>query len=112
MKKIIKILVATLIFVLVVWGSSLIKCELLTFLYGDQFNNIYRENTMLGDIEYLKVLKYSYKTAQVYYVSRNHLSGDILVFSKENGEWEYDHWKKTVWAKYGSADGYVWPYIR
>lgn len=110
--KTVKILATMLLFVLIIWFSSFIKCELLTSFYGEYFNSIYKENTMFGDIEYLKVLKYSNKTARVYYVSHDYLSGDILVFSKKNGEWEYDYWEKTVWAKYGSADGFVWPYIR
>ena len=101
-----------LLLFLLIWSASILKCEFLTYRYGYQFETIYRENTMMGDIDYLKVLSYSNSTARVYYVSKNRAAGDILVFSKQNGEWKYDYWDWTVWSKTGSADNFVWPYIR
>ena len=110
-----KILIATLIICispfLIIWGSSILKCEILTYRYGNQFSTIYRENTMIGDIDYLKILNYSDSEAQVYYVSENRSGGDVLIFCKENNEWKTISWK-TIWSKTGSADGFVWPYIR
>ena len=67
---------------------------------------------MIGNIEYLKVLNYTSDTAQVYFVSANRTGGNILSFSKLNGKWKYDKWERTVWSKIGSADGFIWPYIR
>lgn len=113
MKKfLLKTFLAVLIMFFLVWGILILKCEILTWRYGNQFKTVYKENTMMGDIEYLKVLNYSDRSARVYYVSKNRSGGDILVFSKYNGEWKYDKWERTVWSKTGSADGFIWPYIR
>ena len=99
-----------IIFPLVIWGVSLFKCEMLTARYGDEFSEIYKENTMLGDIEYFKVLDYTDSSAKVYYVSHDYSGGDVLAFEKENGEWKYSEWE-TVWSEMGSTDGFLWPYI-
>lgn len=113
MKKIlIRTFIVALILFLVVWGVSILKCEILTSKYGNQFEVVYQENTMIGNIEYLKVLNYTSDTAQVYFVSENRTGGNILSFSKQNGKWKYDKWERTVWSKTGSADGFIWPYIR
>lgn len=110
-KIILSVLIIIIILPLAVWGVSLLKCEILTSLHGEEFTEVYRENTMMGDIEYLKVLDYSDSSARVYYVSHDYLSGDVLTFSNENGEWKYESWERTVWSKTGSADGFLWPYI-
>ncbi len=111
-KFLIKFFMIILFVVLLVWGIFVLKCEFLTYKYGNQFEKIYKENTMIGEIEYLKVLEYSDFTAKVYYVSKNYTGGDILSFLKKNGHWKYNKWERTVWSKTGSADGFVWPYIR
>lgn len=95
-----------------IWGISILKCELLTALYGSQFEVLYQENAMMGDIDGLKVLDHSSDTARVYHVSKNRAAGDILVFSKQKDRWMYDKWERTVWSKTGSADGFLWPYVR
>jgi len=107
-----KFLLNVILVVLLIWGISILKCEVLTWQYGSQFEIVYRENTMMGEIDYLKVLDYSEESARVYYVSKNHSGGDVLIFSKQNGLWKYDKWERTVWSKTGSADGFIWPYIR
>lgn len=113
MKKIlITILIICISPFLIIWGSSILKCEILTYRYGNQFSTIYRENTMIGNIDYLKVLNYSDSEAQVYYVSENRSGGNILSFVQQNNIWKYDKWERTVWSKTGSADGFIWPYIR
>lgn len=94
----------------IIWIISLGKCEVLTLLHGDEFSEIYRENTMMGEIDYLKVLNYSGNSARVYYVSANKASGDILRFSRTSGEWRYDSWERTVWSSTGSASDVIWPY--
>ncbi|MBE7052210.1 MAG: hypothetical protein E7395_06545 [Ruminococcaceae bacterium] len=110
-KILIKLCIIALILFLIVWGLSILKCEILTSKYGSQFELIHQENTMIGNIEYLKVLNYTRDTAQVYYVSENRSAGNILMFYKDNDNWCCDSWN-TVWSKTGSADGFVWPYIR
>lgn len=113
MKKVLKIALLLIVLVpLLFWAASIVKCEILTFQYGEQFEEIYKENTMMGEIDYLKILNYSDSSARVYYVSKNRSGGDILIFAKKNGQWFYDRWETTVWSKMGSADGFVWPYIR
>ncbi len=96
---------------LLLWIGSLIKCEILTHCYESQFQELYKDNTMLNEIDYLKVLGYTSDTARIYYVAKGRSSGNILVFNKENDRWSCTSWE-TVWSKSGSADGFVWPYIR
>jgi REP element-mobilizing transposase RayT len=36
-----------------------------------------------------------------------------LTFPKfKDGKWRYTIWERTVWSRMGSADGFLWPYIR
>ena len=112
MKKIlIKIFMVFLTVFLLIWGVSILRCEILTYQYGSQFEKVYLENTMIGDVDYLKILNYTNDTAQVYYVSKNRSSGNILKFHKEKNKWVCSEWN-TVWSKSGSADGFIWPYVR
>ena len=117
MFKILKkgILIAIILF-LVYWGGSILKCEILTYRCGHEFEaKIY---DMVGETEYLKVLKYSPYYAEsyafVYYVSKNRTCGKVYLFdySHERLEWEFVNNGVTVWSKDGSTNGFVWPYIR
>ena len=110
-ETIIKIVLILIIVLTFIWGIEILKCEILTCRYGIDFDTIYREFTMLEEIEYLKVLNYTDSFARVYYVSKNRSSGDILFFAKEKNKWIVENWK-TIWSKSGSADDFVWPYIR
>lgn len=107
-KKLIIVLSPLLIFLLI-WGVSLAKCEILTMMHRNEFNEAYKSNTMLGETEYCKVIDYSEDRARVYYVSSNCSGGDVLTFTKENGEWKYENWD-TIWSTTGSADDFIWPY--
>lgn len=110
-RKIINIICLLIILIpIVYWGAYLLRCELLTLQYGKEFNTVYRQNTMMGDINYLKVLDYSDENARVYYVSKNRSGGDILKFIKEDDKWIYEEWEKTVWSSTGSASEVIWPY--
>ena len=109
--KIVKIFfIAILSLFLIIWLAALMKCEVLTLLHREEFETIYRENTMLGEIDYLKVLEYSEEYARVYYVSENRSAGDILSFVKQGDKWKYDYWERTVWSATGSASEVIWPY--
>ena len=108
---VIKAFAITVGIVLLLWIGSLVKCEVLTNRYGTEFQELYKDNTMLDEIDYLKVLGYTDDTARIYYVAKDRSSGNILVFGNENGKWSCKNWE-TVWSKSGSADGFIWPYIR
>ncbi len=103
--------IVILIILLCFWGIEILKCEISTYKHGREFKDVYQEDTMIGNIEYLKVLNYTGDTARVYYVSEKHSGGDILEFCKERGKWHCISWN-TIWSEGGSADGFVWPYIR
>lgn len=107
----IRVLILTVVIALLFWIGSLIKCEVLTNRYEIEFQELYKDNTMLNGIDSLKVLGYASDTTRIYYVANNRSSGNILVFNKENDRWSCTSWE-TVWSKSGSADGFVWPYIR
>lgn len=92
---------------LVVWGVSLLKCELLTHEYSDDFELAYQDNTMITDVKWFKVLNCDGNTAEVYYVSD--ACGNVLEFVNQNGSWVETRWR-TVWSKSGSASDVVWPY--
>ena len=120
MKKLLKgigilILTCILIFMLI-WFLSIIKCEYLTLMYGGQFEEVYKENTMIGDVYRFKVIEYNDKYAEVYYVSGNKETGskggDTLKFKRVGNKWTFTGAWSTVWSKYGSADGFIWPYGR
>lgn len=110
MKKPLVIILISLACPILIWGASLIKCEVLTYQHGEEFMTLYQQTNMLEDQKYYKVLDYSDATARVYYVSVNR-AGNVLSFTKKNGSWELDKWE-TVWSKSGSADGFIWPYLR
>lgn len=108
-KKIIKIFIITFF---VIWFFSIIKCEILTQLHGREFSKGYWETNMIGRCDYLKVINYSSDSAKVYYVeTKVYGYGDLLSFKKINDSWIIEKWE-TIWSKYGSADDFIWPYLR
>lgn len=110
MKKFIKIILLMIVVCFIFWVGSLLKCEYLTQKYYNDFENAYTANTMLGDMEFFKVLSCDGKYAEVYYVSKNHTAADILTFENNQQKWVYKNWE-TVWTTLGgNADGTVWPY--
>ena len=98
-----------------VWVGSLIKCEVLTHQYYDEFKDAYQKNTMLGDMEYFKVLNCcstrAPDIAQVYYVSKGNTSGHVLTFKYDYNthSWEEISWS-AVWSTSGSASKVIYPY--
>ena len=109
------IILGIICFFLITWIGALIKCEVLTYQHYDEFKDAYRENTMLGDMEYFKVLRYApsrSNIAQVYYVGKGHAGGDVLTFQYN---YEADCWKEISWSTIwsgvgGSASEVIWPY--
>ena len=109
-KKLIPVILIVLIAVLTAfWVSSLIRCEVLTQKYADDFCQAYAQNTMLGDMEYFKVLSCDGKTAEVYYVSKEMTDANVLTFENRDGTWTETSWQ-TIWSRSGSASGVIYPY--
>ena len=106
------IIIGIILSLLFTWISALIKCETLTREHYDEFKDAYIENTMLGDMEYFKVLNYDeYNIAEVYYVSKDNTSANVLTFiyDYDTSSWEEISWK-TIWSESGSASGIIFPY--
>lgn len=106
------IIAGIILCILFSWISALVKCEMLTCEHYDEFKDAHKENTMLGDMEYFKVLEYDeYNISQVYYVSKNYTGANILtfVYDSETSSWKEISWN-TVWSKSGSASDVVYPY--
>lgn len=57
---------------------------------------------------YHKVVEYSETQAAVFYVHSGK-GGSVIIFEKENNEWELVTWK-MIWSHYGSAEEFYWPY--
>ncbi len=100
-----------LLICLAVLFSPYLKVEYLTWRYGDEFTDGYKQTNMIDEVTFLKVMKYSETSAQVYYVDRRYEVTDLLTFSKQDGQWVMDRWE-TIWSRSGSADGFIWPYYR
>ena len=98
------------------WIGALLRCEILTYQHYDEFKDAYQQNTMMGEIDYFKVLSYSpYRTfdfAQVYYVGKENTLGSVLTFqyNYETDLWEEISWS-VIWSGCGgSASEVIWPY--
>lgn len=100
------------VILLSVWLTAVVQCEVLTHKYGAQFEDAYIGHTMFVTPDYHKVLEYSEHRAVIYYVTVFDC-GNIVVFEREDAQtpWAFYEWH-TVWSDGGSADGFVWPYIR
>ena len=106
-------LITTAVIVLIpllVWGGSLLKCEILTAKYYDDFKTAHLRNTMLREeLEYFKVLRCDGDTAEVYYVGKGMTGGNVLTFEKQAGVWVETYWE-TIWSDGGSASDVIYPY--
>ena len=110
MKKYLRITaLAVLLIFCVLWLGAIIRCEYLTNRYYDDFADAWRVNTMLGEMEYFKVLSCNGEWADVYYVGEDYSSGDLMTFCREEGQWAEAGWD-TVWSDTGSASDVIWPY--
>ena len=107
-----KILLGVIACFLLYWGGSILKCEILTALYGRQFEGLQQQTNMLGEAEYLKVLNHSDTEARIYYVGLDRSWGTTLRLRREEGKWLLSKWEEVVWSSSGSADECMWPYIR
>lgn len=104
-----RVILFVMIGLILVWLGSLVYCEILTQAHFDDFAQAYQQNTMIGDIEYFKVLSCDGKKAEVYYVSENMTDANVLTFQQAGGNWNMVSWR-TVWSDTGSASGVIYPY--
>ena len=98
---------------LLFWPVSVLKCERLTDMYAHEFSDAREETNLLSECETFKILEYTESYAVGYYITIGSGSGNKLYFERENGQdvWNLSHWE-TIWSTSGSADGFLWPYIR
>lgn len=102
-------LLLCLIVLVIIWVISLIRCEILTHKYYNDFEYAYSDNSMLGEMEYFKVLKCDDNTAEIYYVSKNMTAANVLTFQKQDDVWVETEWE-TIWSDSGSASEVIYPY--
>ena len=108
-KRILIIIIVAIMIPVSFWGISLIKCEMLTHKYYNNFEQAYKQNTMLGEMEYFRVLSCDENIAEVYYVSKGMTDANVLTFENRNGVWQEISWK-TIWSTSGSASEVIYPY--
>ena len=107
------VLISILGLFFLIWFCSLAKCEYLTYKYGDEFPySSVQSYTMFRTPDYHKVIQYTDTTAKIYYVSHGR-GGDVVYFKRERvgDAWSFDKWD-TIWSGSGSAESFIWPYIR
>ena len=89
------------------------KVEVLTGIYGNQFEYLYNASGYIQEMKYFKVMKCTQEKADVYYAAKgddDRVSRTLLYhFKKESGEWELENWE-CIWSRSGSADKFIWPY--
>ena len=109
MKKRVIIIAAILLIIFVPY----IKVEILTMLYGEQFEELHNASGWVDEINFYKIMKYKDDYAEVYYVSIDDAGenegGFLYKFIKEDDEWILDNWN-CIWSKHGNADEFIWPY--
>jgi hypothetical protein len=110
MKKIIAVvLIVVVACPFLIWIGAIAKCEILTFQHQKEFYGLEETTNMISKADSLKVLNYTSLSANVYY--KNYYGGNVLRFIRQDDGWVLNGWN-TVWSKMGSADGFIWPYIR
>lgn len=114
-RKTLKIIfLTTFVTFMVIWIFTLLKCEFLTALYGEEFYFISEnEEYSYGEIDYLKVMKYNDKYAKVYFIYNGYNGNDIAFvvdFNKKDGQWAHSY-PHTIWATKGSASEVIFPYF-
>ena len=104
-----KLLIAVMAVFLLLWGGSLIRCEILTDRSYDDFKTGHLQTGFHDELENFKILSCDGSGARGYYVAKDHANGCVLDFENQAGEWVMTEWS-CVWSDNGSASGVVWPY--
>lgn len=108
--KIIKRLIFAMIAVfMMLWLFAVIKCEINTNKFKGELPALV---DIHGEHNYnkIKVLYCNNCYAYVYATTDDY--GNTYHLKKgEDGHWEQYEWE-CIWSRHGSADGFIWPYIR
>ncbi len=109
MKMIKRFFLVAIVVYIALWSFALIQCEINT-------NRLKGELPVLEDIygehnyNKVKVLYYNNCYACVYATTDHY--GNMYHLKKEHSQnWEQYAWE-CIWSRNGSADGFIWPYIR
>lgn len=95
-----------------IWGGSLLKCEVLTRVNYDDFESADLSDTMIGEIAYFKILECSDDEARIYYVEKDNSAAYVVTFEKQEGEWVEKIWD-CIWVSSehgGNASEVIYPY--
>ena len=97
---------------------ELIKCDILTAKYGQDFENVNNYDELFwcgGNIKVLKVLKYTHTEAEVFYITTSEErlvseAADIVVYERTAGEpWKVKY-ERRMWGGGGNVSKIVMPY--
>lgn len=110
------ILIILTVFI-ILWVSCIVRCEILTLIYGDEIIDKYKNkdeiNYWIDGYDWAKIISYSEDSAVVYYINGNSVSkiGSIVQYVKNDELWlpKYDY-VETLWSTSGNASDIVWPY--
>ena len=105
-----KIMISIIVIVIIILAPY-IFVETNTIIWGENFENSYKQTNMIGGIAYYKVFYCIKGKAKIYYVEQGHSAGHYVWFEKKNEKWKMTKWE-TVWSEYGSASGITIPYYR
>lgn len=97
-------IIAVICFTLVI---PYIYSEILTQIYGREFQNFYKETGWMEQMDYFKIRYYSAKRAEVYYIEKG--KAVFLCEFEFEKKWELKEWR-CIKSKSGSANEFIWPY--
>jgi hypothetical protein len=103
-------LLSGVLLLILFWCFSMAKVVLLTIKYEDMYPCPVEIVSMCGDADYIRVLKHTETSAEVYYVDTERTVGSTAIFAFQNGNWLFQEWR-TIWSSTGSSSEYVWPFF-
>ena len=111
-----KLILSALLGCLCVWCAAVVRCEWLTAKYADPaMISACREAWPTDGYKKFKVLDYERDGYARIYAVDAFVGYEFVLLADWNADgepiWKVDCWE-AVWAKQGSADGFIWPYFR
>lgn len=110
MKKIKIIVLVILASIILFWIIALLRCEILTLRYEEQFKEAYMQTGMISSIVDMKVLDFEDESASIYYICEGGTWSSRVEFVRNASGWQMTSWD-CIWSRFGSANNVVWPYI-